>query len=318
MLTGLKTRHLIGLEYVSKEEIELILQTAKPFKELFTRSVKKVPTLRGKTVVNLFYEPSTRTRTSFELAAKRLSADVINIAIATSSVVKGESLIDTVRTIEAMKTDFLVIRHQAAGVPHFLSTRIQSSIINAGDGTHEHPTQGLLDMFTILDKKKRIDGLKVVIAGDIRHSRVARSNIWGLTKLGAKVTVVGPPTLIPPEIENMGVTVSFNADTAVEDADVINILRLQLERQKKNMFPSIREYTALYGIDQHRVKKAKPDVIIMHPGPMNRGIEISADVADGIGSVIEEQVTNGVAIRMAVLYLLGGGQPSSAIESSAE
>jgi aspartate carbamoyltransferase catalytic subunit len=318
MITGLKTRHLLGLEYVSKEEIELILQTARPFKELFTRSVKKVPTLRGKTVVNLFYEASTRTRTSFELAAKRLSADVINIAIATSSVTKGESLIDTVRTIEAMKTDFLVVRHSAGGVPQFLSTRVHSAIINAGDGQHEHPTQGLLDMFTILDKKKRIEGLKVVIVGDIRHSRVARSDIWGLTKLGAKVTVVGPPTLIPAEIEKMGVEVSYHTDTAIQDADVINILRLQLERQKKNLFPSIREYTALFGIDRHRVKRAKPDVIIMHPGPMNRGIEISADVADGVESVIEQQVTNGVAIRMAVLYLLGGGKPSSSLADSAE
>lgn len=304
----LKSRHLLGLEYLSREEIEFILQTTKPFKEIFTRSVKKVPALRGRTVVNLFFEASTRTRTSFELAAKRLSADVINIAIAQSSVTKGESLLDTVKTIEAMKTDFLVVRHAVAGVPQFLSTRIKSKIVNAGDGQHAHPTQGLLDLFTMWEVKKRIEGLNVLIVGDIRHSRVARSNIWGLTKLGAHVTVVGPPTLIPPDIERLGAKVSYSLDAVLEDVDVINILRLQLERQKKNMFPSIREYNALYGMDGRRLRKARKDVMIMHPGPMNRGVEISPEVADCSQSYIQEQVTNGVATRMAVLYLLGGGR----------
>ncbi len=304
----LKSRHLLGLEYLDREEIELILQTTKPFKEIFTRSVKKVPTLRGRTVVNLFFEASTRTRTSFELAAKRLSADVVNIAIAQSSVTKGESLLDTVKTIEAMKTDFLVVRHAVAGVPQFLSTRIKSTIVNAGDGQHAHPTQGLLDLFTMWEVKKKIEGLNVLIVGDIRHSRVARSNIWGLTKLGAHVTVVGPPTLIPPDIERMGAKVSHSLDAVLEDADVINILRLQLERQKKNMFPSIREYHALYGMDGKRLRRARKDVMIMHPGPMNRGVEISPEVADCSQSYIQEQVTNGVATRMAVLYLLGGGR----------
>ncbi len=304
----LKSRHLLGLEHLDKSEIELILQTAKPFKEIFTRSVKKVPALRGRTVVNLFFEPSTRTRTSFELAAKRLSADVVNIAIAQSSVVKGESLLDTVQTVEAMKTDFLVIRHACAGVPHFLASRVKSAIVNAGDGQHAHPTQGLLDLFTIWETKKRIDGLHVAIVGDIRHSRVARSNIFALTKLGAKVTLVGPPTLIPPDIQKLGVNVSYSLDAVVEDADVINILRLQLERQKKNMFPSIREYHAIWGMNGERLRKAKKDVMIMHPGPMNRGVEISPDVADSPQSHILEQVTNGVAVRMAVLYLLAGGR----------
>ncbi len=304
----LKSRHLLGLEYLDREEIELILQTTKPFKEIFTRSVKKVPSLRGRTVVNLFFEASTRTRTSFELAAKRLSADVVNIAIAQSSVTKGESLLDTVKTIEAMKTDFLVVRHAVAGVPQFLSTRIKSTIVNAGDGQHAHPTQGLLDLFTMWEVKKKIEGLNVLIVGDIRHSRVARSNIWGLTKLGAHVTVVGPPTLIPPDIERMGAKVSHSLDAVLEDADVINILRLQLERQKKNMFPSIREYHALYGMDGKRLRRARKDVMIMHPGPMNRGVEISPEVADCSQSYIQEQVTNGVATRMAVLYLLGGGR----------
>ena len=309
----LKSRHLLGLEYMDRQEIELIIKTAKPFKEIFTRSVKKVPALRGRTVVNLFFEPSTRTRTSFELAAKRLSADVVNIAIAQSSVVKGESLLDTVKTVEAMKTDFLVVRHASAGVPQFLSTRIKSAIVNAGDGQHAHPTQGLLDLFTIWEVKKRIEGLNVLIVGDIRHSRVARSNIWGLTKLGAKVTLVGPPTLIPPDIEKLGVKVSYSLDAVLADADVVNILRLQLERQKKNMFPSIREYHAIFGMDGNRLKRAKPDVMIMHPGPMNRGVEISPEVADSKNSYIEEQVTNGVAVRMAVLYLLGGGRHGEVI-----
>lgn len=305
----LNSKDLLGLEYLTKEEMILILETAKPFKKIFTRSIKKVPTLRGKTVALLFYEPSTRTRTSFELAAKRLSADTINIAVSQSSVQKGESLIDTGKTLEAMKSDFIVIRHSMSGAPHVLAKNISSSIINAGDGCHEHPTQALLDIFTIQEKKPEIDKLKVVIVGDILHSRVARSNIWGLTKLGAKVTVCGPPTLVPPEITKMGAEISYNLDSAIENADVINVLRLQLERQKEHLFPSLREYTLLYGIDKQRLKAAKKDVLVMHPGPLNRGIEITSDVADSTASVIQEQVTNGVAIRMAILYLLAGGEP---------
>ncbi|MFN3966476.1 MAG: aspartate carbamoyltransferase catalytic subunit, partial [Endomicrobiia bacterium] len=264
----LKSKDLLGLEYLSKEEIQLILDTAVPFKKLFTRSIKKVPTLRGKTVVLLFYEPSTRTRISFELAAKRLSADTVNIATTTSSVQKGESLIDTGKTLEAMKADFVVIRHSMSGSAHVLARNISSSVINAGDGSHEHPTQGLLDIFTIREKKGKIEGLKVVIVGDITHSRVARSNIWGLTKLGADVTVCGPSTLIPKDIQKTGVKVSYDIDTAIKDADVINVLRIQLERQKENLFPSLREYTLLYGLDKERLKKAKKDVLILHPGPM--------------------------------------------------
>jgi aspartate carbamoyltransferase catalytic subunit len=304
----LKTKDLLGLEYLSKEEIELILQTAIPFKKLFTRSIKKVPTLRGKTVTLLFYEPSTRTRISFELAAKRLSADTINIAASTSSIQKGESLIDTGKTLEAMKTDVVIIRHNMSGACNVLARNISASVINAGDGFHEHPTQGLLDIFTIKDKKGTVAGLKVVIVGDILHSRVARSNIWGLTKLGAKVTVCGPATLIPPDIEKTGVKVSYDLRDALKDADVVNILRVQFERQKENLFPSVREYNLLYGMDKEKVKLAKKDLIIMHPGPMNRGIEITSDVADSPQSVINEQVTNGIAIRMAVLYLLAGAK----------
>jgi len=304
----LKSKDLLGLEYLSKEEIELILETAVPFKDLFTRSVKKVPTLRGKTVVLLFYEPSTRTRTSFELAAKRLSADVINITISASSVVKGEGLIDTGKTLEAMKTDFVVIRHGMSGAPNVLARNIKASVINAGDGLHEHPTQGLLDIFTIKEKKKKIKGLKVVIVGDILHSRVAKSNIWGLTKLGAQVCVVGPATLIPQEIEKLGVKIYYHLEEVLPGADVINILRVQLERQQQSyFFPSLHEYTLLYGMTAERLKLAKKDVLVMHPGPLNRGIEISSEVANGSASVIEEQVTNGIAVRMAVLYLLGGG-----------
>jgi len=304
----LKNKDLLGLEYLSKDEIQLILDTAVPFKKLFTRSIKKVPTLRGKTVVLLFYEPSTRTRVSFELAAKRLSADTVNIATASSSVQKGESLIDTGKTLEAMKADFVVIRHSMSGAAHVLARNISSSVINAGDGSHEHPTQGLLDIFTIREKKGKIEGLKVVIVGDITHSRVARSNIWGLTKLGADVTVCGPSTLIPKDIQKTGVNVSYDIDTAIKDADVINVLRIQLERQRENLFPSLREYTLLYGLNQYRIKKARKDVLILHPGPMNRGIEITSDVADSSQAVINEQVTNGIAIRMAVLYLLAGAE----------
>jgi len=303
----LKHKDLLGLEYLDRDEINLILETAKPFKELFTRSVKKVPPLRGKTVVLLFYEPSTRTRVSFELAAKRLSADVLNISAATSSVAKGESLVDTAKTLEAMKADFVVIRHSMAGAPQILARTITASIINAGDGTHEHPTQGLLDMFTIWEKKGSLSDLKVAIVGDILHSRVARSNIWGLNKMGAKVYVVGPATLIPPRIEEMGVKVYYELGEIIEELDVINILRIQMERQKENLFPTLREYNEIFGITEERLKRAKKDLLVMHPGPMNRGIEISSSVADSSRSVITEQVTNGIAVRMAVLYLLAGG-----------
>lgn len=306
----LKNKDLLGLEYLSKEEIELILKTAVPFKELFTRSIKKVPTLRGKTVVLLFYEPSTRTRTSFELAAKRLSADTVNISASGSSVEKGESLIDTGKTLEAMKADFVVIRHSMSGASHVLARNINPSVINAGDGSHEHPTQGLLDIFTINEKKGTVKGLKVVIIGDIAHSRVARSNIWGLTKLGAEVVVCGPSTLIPRDIEKTGAKVCYNLDFALKNADVVNVLRIQLERQKTKRLPSLREYNLLFGMTKEKLKLAKPDVIIMHPGPMNRGIEITSNVADGAQSVIDEQVTNGIAVRMAVLYLLAGGKSS--------
>lgn len=303
----LRNKDLLGLEYLDREEINLILETARPFKELFTRSVKKVPPLRGKTVVLLFYEPSTRTRISFELAAKRLSADVLNISASTSSVAKGESLIDTAKTLEAMKADFVVIRHSMSGAPQILARTISASIINAGDGTHEHPTQGLLDMFTIWEKKERLSGLKIAIVGDILHSRVARSNIWGLNKMGAKVYVVGPATLIPPKIEQMGVKIFYDLDEIIDELDVINILRIQIERQKENLFPSLREYNEIFGITEERLKRAKKDLLVMHPGPMNRGIEISSSVAESSRSVITEQVTNGIAVRMAVLYLLAGG-----------
>jgi aspartate carbamoyltransferase catalytic subunit len=302
----LQKKDLLGLEHLDAKEIQEILNSVPPFKSLFTRSIKKVPTLRGKTVVNLFYEPSTRTRTSFEIAAKRLSADVVNIAVNTSSVVKGESLIDTGKTLEAMKADFIIIRHGLAGAPALLARNLHSSIINAGDGFHEHPSQGLLDMYTILEKKKKIEGLKILLVGDILHSRVAKSNIWGLTKLGAEVRVSGPPTLIPSRITDLGVKVFYNLDEALKDVDVVNILRIQLERQQDNLFPSVHEYIELYQVTADRLKAAKPDVMIMHPGPMNRGIEISSEVADGPNAVIYEQVTNGIVVRMAILYLLSG------------
>lgn len=299
-------RHLLDLESLSAEEINLVLDTAESFKEVSTREIKKVPTLRGKVVVNMFVEPSTRTRTSFSLAAKRLSADVVDFSPSTSSLVKGESLKDTARNIEAMGVDIVVLRHWAPGAPHLLSKVINAHVINAGDGAHEHPTQGLLDIFTIREKKKQIKGLKIAIVGDILHSRVARSNIWGLTKLGAKVIAVGPTTLVPLELKKVGVEISYNLDEVIPEVDVINILRIQLERQKSHLFPSIREYTRLFGITQERLKKAKPDVLIMHPGPINRGVEIAPEVADGTHSVILEQVSNGLAVRMAVLYLVAG------------
>jgi len=307
---ALKQKDLLGLEHLEKKEIELILDTARPFKSLFTRSIKKVPTLRGKTVVNLFYEPSTRTRTSFEIAAKRLSADVVNVAVSTSSVVKGESLIDTGKTLEAMKADFVVIRHSLAGAPAVLGRNIHASVVNAGDGFHEHPSQGLLDLYTIREKKKHIAGLKVLLVGDILHSRVAKSNIWGLTKLGAEIRVSGPPTLIPQAIENLGVKVFYNLNEALKGVDVVNILRIQVERQQENLFPSVHEYIELYQMTKERMSLAKPDVMIMHPGPMNRGIEISSEVADSTSAVIYEQVTNGIAVRMAILYLLSGNYSS--------
>lgn len=299
-------KDLLGLEELEKEEIELILDTAISFKEISERPIRKVPTLRGKTIVMLFFEPSTRTRTSFELAAKRLSADTVNISASTSSLLKGETLKDTAKNIEAMRVDALVMRHSSSGAPYFLADILKPSVINAGDGAHEHPTQALLDIFTIKERKKDIAGLKVSIIGDIMHSRVARSNIWGLTKLGAKVTVCGPSTLMPPHIDKLGVRVTNNVHDAIEGADVLNILRIQFERQKTKFFPSLREYRQDFGIDLDKLKGAKKDMLIMHPGPINRGIELTPEVADGPYSVILEQVTNGVAVRMAVLFLLLG------------
>jgi aspartate carbamoyltransferase catalytic subunit len=301
-----RTKDLLTLEELTAEEITLILDTASSFKEVSTRSVKKVPALRGRTVVLFFQEPSTRTRVSFELAAKRMSADILNIQTSSTSLVKGETLIDTVKTLESMTIDALVVRHSCSGVPQMLSDVLKASVINAGDGSHEHPTQGLLDLFTIRETKGKIEGLTVTIVGDVAHSRVARSNIHGLTKLGAKVRVCAPPTLIPAGIERMGVTVFHDLDQALEGTDVVYVLRLQLERQKNNLFPTIREYSMLYGVTNERLKLAKKGAIVMHPGPMNRGVEISSGVADGPASVIDEQVTNGVAARMAVLYLLQG------------
>jgi len=305
-----KSKDLLTLEELSASEINLILDTASSLKEVSTRSVKKVPALRGRTVVLFFQEPSTRTRVSFELAAKRMSADILNVQTASSSLVKGETLIDTVKTLEAMTIDAIVVRHACSGVPQMLSNVLKASVINAGDGSHEHPTQGLLDLYTMREHKGKIEGLTVTIVGDVSHSRVARSNIHGLLKLGARVRVCAPPTLIPAGIEKMGVEVFHDLDKGLEGADVVNVLRLQLERQKKNLFPTIREYSMLYSVTQERLKRAKKDVIVMHPGPMNRGVEISSGVADGPASVIDEQVTNGVAVRMAVLYLLQGEQVS--------
>ena len=299
-----KRKHLLGLEELEAQEIEHILDTTDSFREISTRAIKKVPTLRGRTIVNLFFEPSTRTRTSFELAAKRLSADTVTISAQTSSVVKGETLKDTARNIEAMQIDAIIVRHSMSGAPHFLSRCVEASVINAGDGCHEHPTQGLLDIFTMREKKGSIKGLKVAIVGDIVHSRVARSNIWGLKKLGAEVIVVAPPTLIPMGIEEMGVKVCFSLDEVIGKVDVLNILRIQLERQKGGLFPSLREYSRLYGVTADRLKKAKKDILVMHPGPVNLGVELAAEVANDPRTVILEQVTNGVAIRMAVLYLL--------------
>src|SRR2546421_9825518 len=299
-------KDLLGLRELSADEINFILDTADAFKQVGTREIKKVPSLRGKTLVNFFVEPSTRTRTSFELAAPRLSADLINISATTSSLTKGETLKDTARNLEALHADILVLRHSSAGTPQFLAQRLKSSVINAGDGAHEHPTQGLLDLYTIREKRGTIDKLNVVIVGDILFSRVARSNIFGLTKLGARVTLVGPSTLVPREFEKLGVTVSHKLDEALETADVVNLLRIQHERQRKEYFPGIGEYIRLFGLTKERGKRLKPDCLIMHPGPINRGVEIDSELADGAQSVILEQVTNGLAVRMAVLYLCGG------------
>jgi len=291
-----------------------VLDTAESFIEISTREVKKVPTLRGKTIINLFFEPSTRTRSSFELAAKRLSADIVNFNKQASSVIKGESFKDTILNLEAMNPDALIIRHSSSGAPHYATTFCRSHIINAGDGAHEHPTQALLDAFTIRQEKKKFQDLKVLIVGDILHSRVARSNIFLLGKLGARVVLVGPPSLLPLEFKQFGVEIDFNLDKAIEGADVIMMLRIQTERQEKNYFPSIREYRNLYSLTEKRFKRAKKNAIIMHPGPINRGVEISADLADSTKSVILKQVENGIAIRMAVLYLLLGGKEREAID----
>jgi aspartate carbamoyltransferase catalytic subunit len=304
-------KDLLGLEDVAAEEITAILDTAEAFRGVLDRPIKKVPTLRGKTVANLFFEPSTRTRFSFELAEKRLSADSLNFAASTSSVVKGESLKDTVQNIEAMGVDFVVMRHGASGAPHYIARNVRASVINAGDGQHEHPTQGLLDMFTMRRKIGHLKGITVAIIGDIAHSRVARSNIWGLVKLGAQVRVCGPSTLTPLEIEKMGVTWTWRVEEALEGVDVVNILRIQKERQNANLLPSLREYALYFGVTQERLRRAHPEVMIMHPGPMNRGVEIAQDVAEDRRNVILDQVTNGVAVRMAVLYLLNGNEPAS-------
>ena len=307
----LKTRHLLGIADLDAEEIGLILDTAGPMVEIAARPIKKVPALRGRTVVNLFFEPSTRTRTSFEVAEKRLSADTLSIAVAQSSVTKGETLLDTVRNLEAMAPDMIVMRHASSGAPHLLARLCRSAIINAGDGMHEHPTQALLDAFTIREHKGRLEGLKVAIVGDLLHSRVLRSNVQLLNKMGAKVWACAPRTLMPTDLPRFGVQATTSVDEAVRDADVVMMLRIQHERMHGHFIPSTREYFTLFGLTPARVALAKPDVIIMHPGPMNRGVEIDSDVADGPYSVILEQVANGVAVRMAVLYLLAGteGQP---------
>jgi aspartate carbamoyltransferase catalytic subunit len=301
-----KRKDLLGIEELNREDIETILDTADSFKDLSTRVIKKVPTLRGITVSNLFLEPSTRTRTSFEIAGKRLSADVINISSSSSSILKGESLKDTAWNIEAMNSDILVVRHSAAGAAHFLSKTLNCSVINAGDGAHEHPTQALLDLYSIREKKKSFEGLTVAIVGDVAHSRVARSNILALNKMGARVRVAGPATMLPFEIESLGVDVTYRIEEAIDGADVVMMLRIQQERQDGNLFPSLREYSNIFGLNRERLKGAKKDLLIMHPGPINRGVEIAPDVADGPYSIILDQVNNGVAIRMAVLFLYAG------------
>lgn len=303
-----KQRHLLGIQDLNPSEILTILDTAESLSEISTREVKKVPTLRGKTIINLFFEPSTRTRSSFELAAKRLSSDIINFSLQASSVVKGETLKDTVLNLEAMAPDAIIVRHSSSGAPHFIASFCRSHIINAGDGAHEHPTQALLDAFTIRQVKKTLKNLKVAIVGDILHSRVARSNLFLLNKMGAIVFLAGPPALLPREFRRFGAQITHRFEEALEDADVVMMLRIQRERQKANFFPSLREYRNLYCLTEERLSLAKKDVIIMHPGPINRGIEISSDVADSAKSVILKQVENGISVRMAVLYLLLGGK----------
>ncbi len=306
-------KDLLGMEQLSVDDINIILRTAESLKEISQRDIKKVPTLRGKTIVHFFHEPSTRTKTSFEIAAKRLSADTVSLSSSGSSMVKGETLIDTAKNLQAMNPDIIVLRHSSSGAPHLLANRISASIINAGDGANEHPSQALLDMLTIKEKKGKIEGLKVVIIGDIAHSRVARSNIIGLKKMGAEVTISGPPTMIPHNVEAFDVEVINNPSEAIIDKDVIMILRIQLERQSKNLFPGLREYTNFFGINEKTLRKAKEEAIIMHPGPINRGVELSSQVADSPYSVILDQVSNGVAVRMALLYLLIGGARSEEI-----
>jgi aspartate carbamoyltransferase catalytic subunit len=311
-------KDLVGLEHLTARQLRAILDTAEPFKEISERQIKKVPVLRGKTIVNLFFEASTRTRVSFEFAEKRLSADTVNIASTGSSVVKGETLVDTARNLEAMRIDMVVMRHPSSGAAQFLADRIPSNVVNAGDGRHEHPTQGLLDMLTIRDHFGRIEGIKVCIVGDILHSRVARSNIFGLRTLGAEVGVCGPRTLLPAGIEELGVTLFDRIEDAIQWADALNILRIQLERMQGGFVPSLREYNRVFGVSRERVEASPRDLLILHPGPMNRGVEIDSDVADGPHSVILNQVTNGVAVRMAVLYLLAGGAPEMAEAAKAD
>jgi aspartate carbamoyltransferase catalytic subunit len=311
----LKSKDLLGIEPLSREEIETILKTAETMREISERAIRKVPYLRGKTVVNLFFEPSTRTLASFSLAEKRLSADSFNLSSSSSSVLKGETLLDTVRNLEAMKIDFVVMRHSMPGAPHFIAERLEASVINAGDGTHEHPTQALLDLLSLKERIGSLDGKKILIVGDILHSRVARSNIWAFEKMGAKVSLCGPPTMMPVGIEKMGVKVEYNVDKAIQGKDAIYVLRIQKERQQGGLLPSLREYIELFGITPERLERAKRDVVIMHPGPINRGIELDPRVADGDHSIILDQVTSGVAVRMAILYLLSGGKSGEVEES---
>jgi len=306
-------KHLLDIQNLSKEEILAVLDTARSFKQVGRRSIKKVPALRGKTVVNLFVEPSTRTRISFELAAQRLTADIINFTAEASSFKKGETLKDTVKNLEALTADIVIIRHSSAGAAHFLSRVVDASVVNAGDGAHAHPTQALLDLYTMRERKGDLEGKQVTILGDILFSRVARSNIWGLQKLGAKVTLCGPPTLVPKSFESMGCKVTYDLKEAISEADVINLLRIQHERQQHSMFPSLGEYSKLFGLNKERLSWTRPDALIMHPGPVNRGVEIDSEIADSDRSVILEQVTNGLAVRMAVLFLVNGGKEPEAL-----
>jgi len=310
----LKRKDLLGIEELERDEIELILSTAESFKEVSEREIKKVPTLRGRTIINLFYEASTRTRTSFEIAAKRMSADTINISTSSSSIAKGETLKDTAKNLEAMNPDCIVLRHSSSGAPHILARLVKCSVINAGDGSHEHPSQALLDMLTVKERFGRIEGLKIAIVGDISHSRVARSNIYGFIKLGAKVSVAGPPTMMPVGVEDMGCSVRYRIEDAIGDADVIMMLRIQLERHKVSLFPSVREYSRLFGLDRQKLERAKKDMVILHPGPVNRGVEIAPDVVDGPYSLVLDQVKNGVAVRMALFYLLLGGSREQTVD----